>query len=62
MQRSHQNQGIRSKLLNKLESNLRQNNYDFVSLLTIKDSSAESFYAKYGYQRERKIVLLKQEL
>ena len=62
VRRSRQNHGIGSKLLNRLESNLRRDNYDFVSLLTAKDSSAEFFYAKYGYKRDRKIVLLNKEL
>ena len=48
----------KAPLLNQLESNLRQGNYDFVSLLTARDSSAESFYLKRNYQRDRKIVLL----
>ena len=58
----YQNQGLGSKLLNQLESNLRQGDYDFVSLLTARDSSAESFYLKRNYQRDRKIVLLNKKL
>lgn len=57
-----QNQGIGTKLLNQLESNLKQNNYNFVFLLTAKESSAESFYTKRSYQRDSKIVLLNKEL
>ena len=57
-----QNQGFGTKLLEQLELNLRQDNYDSVFLLTAKDSNAESFYAKHDYQRDRKIVLLNKEL
>ncbi|MEL6929602.1 MAG: GNAT family N-acetyltransferase [Cyanobacteria bacterium J06600_6] len=57
-----QNQGVGSQLLKRLESHLRQDNCDFVFLLTAKDSNAESFYAKHHYQRDRKIVLLNKEL
>ena len=62
VQPERQNQGIGSKLLNRLESNLKQDDYDLISLLTAKDSSAESFYVKYGYKRDRKIVLLNKKL
>jgi len=58
----YQKQGIGSMLLARLESDLRQESYDFVSLLTAKDSSAESFYLKRSYQRDSKIVLLNKEL
>jgi aminoglycoside 6'-N-acetyltransferase I len=57
-----QNQGIGNNLLTQLELNLHQNNYDYIWLLTAKDSSAESFYSKRNYQRDCKIVLLKKEL
>jgi ribosomal protein S18 acetylase RimI-like enzyme len=59
---NHQNQGIGSKLLTQLESDLQLANYDFVSLLTAKDTAPESFYVKHSYQREHKIVLLNKEL
>ena len=62
VQSDRQNEGIGTELLSQLESNLRQDNYDFVFLLTAKESSAESFYRKYSYQRDRKIVLLNKEL
>lgn len=57
-----QNRGIGTKLLNQLESNLRQDNYNFLFLLTAKASSAESFYIKRSYQQDSKIVLLNKEL
>jgi ribosomal protein S18 acetylase RimI-like enzyme len=59
---NYQNQGIGNKLLIQLELNLHQNNYDYIWLLTAKDSSAESFYSKRNYQRDCKIVLLNKEL
>ena len=62
VQPERQNKGIGSKLLDRLESNIRQDDCDFISLLTAKDGSAESLYAKYGYKRDRKIVLLNKEL
>lgn len=57
-----QNRGIGTKLLKRLETKLRQNNFDFVSLLTAKDSDAESFYVQQDYQRDCKIVLLRKTL
>ncbi|MGL5834617.1 MAG: GNAT family N-acetyltransferase [Waterburya sp.] len=59
---NHQNQGVGSKLLTQLESELQLANYDFVSLLTAKDTEPESFYIKQNYQRDHKIVLLNKEL
>jgi len=59
---NRQNRGIGTKLLNQLESNLKQDDYDFLFLLTAKESSAESFYLKRSYQRDSKIVLLNKEL
>lgn len=59
---NHQNRGIGSRLLTQLESELQLANYDFVSLLTAKDTNPESFYIKHSYQREHKIVLLNKEL
>ena len=58
----YQNRGVGSLLLERLELSLRQDSYDFISLLTAKDSRAESFYTKRNYQREHKIVLLNKEL
>ena len=57
-----QNRGIGTKLLNQLESHLKQDNYNFLFLLTAKASSAEFFYTKRSYQRDSKIVLLNKEL
>lgn len=59
---NYQDRGIGSRLLNQLELNLKQEEYDFMLLLTAKDSIAESFYTKRSYQRDRKIVLLNKEL
>ncbi|PSB05883.1 hypothetical protein C7B62_24210 [Pleurocapsa sp. CCALA 161] len=59
---NYQNQGIGKKLLTQLELNLKQDNYDYIWLLTAKDSSAESFYCQRNYQRDCKIVLLNKEL
>lgn len=57
-----QNKGIDNQLLAQLELNLQQDNYDYIWLLTAKDSSAESFYCQRNYQRDCKIVLLNKEL
>ena len=59
---TYQNQGIGTKLLMRLELNLKQNNYDFILLLTMKDSSAESFYLNRNYRRDGKLVLLRREI
>ena len=58
----YQNQGIGNQLLAQLELNLKQDNYDFTWLLTLKNTDAESFYSQRNYQRDCKIVLLNKEL
>ena len=58
----NQQQGIGSKLLNKLESELQANNYDFITLLTAKSSSAESFYLNREYSVNQKLELLNKEI
>jgi aminoglycoside 6'-N-acetyltransferase I len=58
----YQNQGVGNQLLAQLELNLKQDNYDFTWLLTLKNTDAESFYSKRSYQRDCKIVLLNKEL
>lgn len=58
----YQNQGIGTKLLTRLELNLKQNNYDFVSLLTAKNTNVESFYLKRDYQKDHKLVLLRHKI
>ena len=62
VQTEHQNLGIGTLLLDKLESSLKQDSYDFVSLLTARNSNAESFYIGRSYRRSPKIVLLNKEL
>lgn len=59
---NYQNKGIGSKLLLHLESELKQNNYDFISLLTSKNTAIEAWYKKHNYQRDNKLVLLRQEI
>lgn len=58
----YQNKGIGNKLLLRLELELRQHNYDFISLLTYKDTAIEAWYKKRNYQRDNKLVLLRQEI
>jgi ribosomal protein S18 acetylase RimI-like enzyme len=58
----HQNKGIGNQLLAQLELNLKQDNYDYIWLLTLKNTDAESFYSKRNYQRDCKIVLLNKKL
>lgn len=57
-----QNKGIGTKLLIQLESNLKQQEYDFVLLLTAKDTAVESFYLKRNYRRDNRLALLRHEL
>ena len=59
---NYRNKGIGTKLLTQLELNLKQDNYDFVSLLTAKNTDAESFYLNRNYQRDDKLVLLRREI
>lgn len=59
---SYQNKGIGNKLLLRLELELRQHNYDSISLLTYKDTAIEAWYRKRNYQRDNKLVLLRQEI
>ena len=59
---NYQNKGIGTKLLRQLELNLKQDNYNFVSLLTAKNTNAESFYLNRNYQRDDKLVLLRKEV
>ena len=59
---NYQNKGIGTKLLTQLELSLKQNNYDFVSLLTAKNTDAESFYLNRNYRRDDKLVLLRKEI
>ncbi|MEM7579582.1 MAG: GNAT family N-acetyltransferase [Mastigocoleus sp.] len=58
----YQRQGIGTKLLNQLESGLKKNDYEFSILLTCKESHAESFYFKRGYQENDKLILMRSEL
>lgn len=57
-----QNKGIGTELLTQLESNLKQNEYDFILLLTAKNTSVESFYLNRNYQRDDRLSLLRREL
>lgn len=57
----YQQQGIGSKLLYKLEYELKANAYNFVTLLTAKNSEAESFYLHKNYQIDNKLELLNKE-
>ena len=59
---NYQNKGIGIKLLTQLELYLKQNNYDFISLLTAKNTDAESFYLNRYYQRDDRLVLLRREI
>ena len=56
-----QNRGIGTKLLTRLELSLK-NDYDFVLLLTAKNTDAESFYLNRDYRRDDKLVLLRREI
>ena len=56
-----QNKGIGTKLLTQLELSLK-NDYDFISLLTAKNTDAESFYLNRNYRRDDKLVLLRKEI
>ena len=58
----YQGKGAGTKLLLKLESKLKQKNYDFIILLTGRDTTAESFYLKRNYQPDNKLILLQQEI
>ena len=58
---NYQNKGIGTKLLTQLELNLKDN-YDFVSLLTARNTDAESFYLNRNYRRDDKLVLLEKEI
>ena len=58
----HQKQGIGSKLLKKLEIDLKNYNHDFITLLTAKNSSAEVFYLNRQYNIDREIELLNKEI
>ena len=58
----YQDRGVGTKLLRQLELNLKQDNYDFVSLLTAKNTNAESFYLNRNYRRDDKLVLLRKEI
>ena len=58
---NYQNRGIGTKLLRQLELNLKDN-YDFVLLLTAKNTDAESFYLNRNYLRDDKLVLLRREI
>ena len=55
-------QGLGTKLLLELETELKQNQYNFIVLLTSKDTGAESFYLKRSYQRDDKLVLLRKKI
>lgn len=57
-----QNKGIGTNLLLELKLELRENNCDFTFLLTSKDTSIESFYLKRNYERDNKLVLLRQKI
>ena len=59
---NYQHQGVGTKLLRQLELNLKQDNYDFISLLTAKNTDAESFYLNRNYRRDDKLVLLRREI
>ncbi len=56
------NKGIGTELLTQLESNLKQNEYDFVLLLTAKNTAVESFDLNRNYQRDDRLSLLRREL
>ena len=58
----YQNKGVGNKLLLRLELEVRQHNYDFISLLTYKDTAIEAWYKKRNYHRDNKLVLLRQEI
>ena len=59
---NYQNQGLGTKLLLKLELELKQRNYDFISLLTSRDTEAESFYRKRNYEPDDKLILLRKNI
>lgn len=59
---NYQNRGIGTKLITRLELDLKQHSYNFILLLTAKNTSAESFYLKRDYQRDNKLVLLRREI
>ena len=59
---NYQNRGVGTRLLQKIELELRQKNYSFVSLLTSKNSVAESFYLKRDYKKDDKLILLRREI
>ena len=58
---NYQHKGIGTKLLTQLELSLK-NDYDFISLLTAKNTDAESFYLNRSYRRNDKLVLLRREI
>ena len=58
----HQKQGVGSQLLKKLEIDLKSYNYDFITLLTAKDSFAEAFYLNRQYNINQEIELLNKEI
>lgn len=57
-----QNKGIGTELLTQLESNLKQSEYDFVLLLTAKNTAVESFYLNLNYRRDDRLALLRHQL
>ena len=59
---NYQNQGVGTKLLLKLESELKQNYYDFIVLLTSRNTEVESFYRKRNYKPDDKLVLLRKNI
>ena len=58
----YQHRGVGTRLLNTIELELEQRNYDFISLLTSKDSAAESFYLKRNYMPNDKLILLRKNV
>ncbi|MDY6936080.1 MAG: GNAT family N-acetyltransferase [Cyanobacteriota bacterium] len=57
----YQRQGIGSKLLDRLEHELKEDGYNFITLLTAKNSETELFYLHKDYQINRKLRLLDKE-
>lgn len=59
---SYQNQGVGTKLLTRLNLELKDNYYNFISLWTVKDTMVESFYFKRNYQRNNQLVFLRRTI
>ena len=57
----HQRQGIASKLLERLLEDIKQQGIVGVHLITAAEGILPSFYEKFGFQREQRVMLMGME-